>query len=378
MDSIVSVRRFSKTVCLVALLLSADAGAGIDSPGFVGFHFLAEPGVVYQHFEQVPGDHLSYTRNRAYLSSDASEFEGTGVRIWTGFDPDGPGDGRGLHAMLMLDLDLSDPSAVRAEYLETRNDQILFEGYLVIAEARILDVWWDDDGDAGSVEGEFQCIFMDPAATSEGSRAMLAGHFFTETRPRRGTDGSHVYHDDTFVETGCESDVYVEDDHDSGCGGGEDYDYGGSSGCEGDTYDSSDSGCEGDTYDSSDSGCEGDTHDSSYSDSASCEGDSYDSYDSDYDGADCEGDEAYAAVLKPVPRRRRRPNPLRALLRMLPEIVGISFIVYMKRRHRFYGSTGRSIRRSETPETSRPARAGHRPGRPWRTGSTRTAPTRFA
>ncbi len=51
------------------------------------------------------------------------------------------------------------------------------------------------------------------------------------------------------------------------------------------------------------------------------------------DNVDCEGDEAHAAVLKPAPRRRR-PNPLRAVMRMFPEIVGIAFIVYMKRRFR--------------------------------------------
>jgi hypothetical protein len=351
MNSTVPVRLFSKTVCLVTFLLAIDASAGIDSPGRVSFDFLAEPDVVYQHFDQVPEyAPRSYVNTRAYFSTDASFFDDTGVRIWVGFDLEGPDGGR--HAMLILDLNLRDPVSVRAEYLETRNDQILFEGYLVAAEARIIHAWLDD-GDAGSVEGEFECIFMDPSDPTEGSRVLLAGQFFTETRPQRQTPNPDPYYeDDTYVETGCESEVYVEDDYedsgcegdtydsdyeDTGCGGSDDdYDYGGSSDCEGDTYDSgSDSGCEGDTYDSgSDSGCEGDTYDSSYSDSSSCEGDSYDSYDSDYDSADCEGDEAYAATLRPAPRRKRRPNPLRAIMRMFPEIIGISFIVYMKRRFR--------------------------------------------
>ena len=326
MDSRVPLRHLSRTVCLVALLLSAPAGAQIDSPGFVSFHFLAEPEAIYQTFEQVPTDaSLSYTRNKAYLSSDASEFEDSGVRVWTGFDLEGPDGPR--HGMLILDLNLYHPSLVRAEYMETREDQILFEGVLVASEARILDLWLDG-GDSGSVEGEFECIFMDLTEREEGSRVLLAGHFFTEARPQRPASNPDDYHD-TYVETGCSSDVYVEDDYDD-------------SGCEGDTYDSDydDSGCGGSDYDDDyDYGgsCEGDTYDSG-SDSG-CEGDSYDSYDSSDDtGLDCEGDEAYAATLKPAPRKRRRPNPIRALMRMFPEIIGISFIIYMKRRNRFYGN----------------------------------------
>ena len=345
MDSRGFVRQLSKTVCLVVLLIAPATGAQIDSPGIVSFHFLAEPDVIYQHFEQVPGDHLSYTRARAYMSSDASWYEDAGVRVWTGFDLEGPDGLR--HAMLILDINLTNPSAVHGEYIETRNDQILFEGVAVASEARILDLWMDGD-DAGSVEGEFEFIFIDPSDRTEGSRALLAGHFFTEARPQQQI--SDDYHeDDTYVETGCGSDVYVDDDYDdsgcegdtydsdyddSGCGGGSDYDYD-------DDYDYGGS-CEGDTYDSgSDSGCEGDSYDSGYSDSSSsCEGDSYDSYDSldSSGGLDCEGDEAYAAVLKPAPRKHRRPNPIRAIMRMFPEIAGISFIIYMKRRNRFYGS----------------------------------------
>jgi hypothetical protein len=327
MDSRGFVRHLSKTVCLVAFLTAAEAGAQIDSPGFVSFHFLAEPDAVYQTFEQVPTDApLSYNRTRAYMNSNASEFEDTGVRIWAGFDLEGP-DGR-RHAMLILDLNLYHPEAVRAEYIETRNDQILFEGVLVASEARIMDLWMDD-GDSGSVEGEFECIFMDLTERAEGSRVLLAGHFFTETRPQHPASNPDTYHD-TYVETGCGSDVYIEDDYED-------------SGCEGDTYDSDydDTGCGGSDYDYDYGGsCEGDTYDSSYSDSSSCEGDSYDSYDSSDSsgGLDCEGDEAYAATLRPAPRKRRRPNPLRAIMRMFPEIVGISFIVYMKRRNRFYGS----------------------------------------
>jgi len=341
MDSRVPVRHLSKTVCLVALFIAAPAGAEIDSPGFVSFQFLAEPEAIYRTFEQVPADApLSHTRTKAYLSSDASKIEDTGVRIWAGFDLEGPDGLR--HGMLILDLNLQHPEAMRAEYIETRNDQILFEGALVASDARILDVWFDDGGDSGSLEGEFECIFMDPADQTEGSRVLLAGQFFTETRPQRQIPDSY-HQDDTYVETGCGSDVYVEDDYeDSGCEGDTyDSDYE-DSGCGGSDYDYDDDyggSCEGDTYDSgSDSGCEGDSYDSGYSDSSSCEGDSYDSYDSSDDsGLDCEGDEAYAATLKPAPRKRRRPNPLRALMRMFPDIVGISFIVYMKRRNRFRG-----------------------------------------
>lgn len=339
MDSRGFVRQLSKTVCLVALLLAAEADAGVDSPGTVSFHFLAEPDAVFRTFEEVPpGAPLSYTRTRAFMSTDASAFEDIGAKIWTGFDLEGPDGPR--HAMLILDVNLYNPTALRAEYLETRDDRILFDGALQDAQVRILEKWLDD-GDAGSVEGEFDLIFVDRTDPTEGTRVLLAGHFFTEARPQRQVPDT--YHNDTYVETGCSSDVYVEDDYedsgcegdtydseydDTGCGGSDyddDYDYGGS--CEGDTYDSG-----------SDSGCSGDTYDSGYSDSSSCEGDSYDSYDSSDDTSlDCEGDEAYAATLKPSPRKRRKPNPLRAIMRMFPEIVGISFIVFLKRRFRRTG-----------------------------------------
>ena len=329
MDSRGPVRHLSKTVCLVTLLLATEAGAGIDTPGWVSFHFLAEPDAVYQRFDQVPGAApLSPAHARAFFSTDASSFEDTGVRIWAGFDLTGPDGGQGRHAMLILDLDLTKittplkENAVRAEYLETRDDRVLFEGYPLAVEVRIWDIW-HDGGDSGALEGEFEVIFFDPADQTQGSRVLVTGHFGTDTTPNAEKQERDVYtENNTYVETGCESEVYIEDDYeDSGCGGSDDYDYGGSSDCEGDTYDSS-----------SDSGCEGDTYDSSYSDSSSCEGDGYDSYDSSA-GGDCEGDEAFAAVLKPAPRRRRT-NPLRAVMRMFPEIAGISFIVYMKRRFR--------------------------------------------
>jgi hypothetical protein len=167
---------------------------------------------------------------------------------------------------------------------------------------------------------------MDLTERAEGSRVLLAGHFFTEARPQRQVPEAHQ-EPVGYVETGCGSEVYVDDEYED-------------SGCEGDTYDSDydDAGCGGSDYDDDyDYGgsCEGDTYDSGYSDSSSCEGDSYDSYDSSDDTSlDCEGDEAYAATLRPAPRKRRRPNPIRALMRMFPEIVGISFIVFLKRRFR--------------------------------------------
>jgi hypothetical protein len=281
---------------------------------------------------------LSYTHTKAYFSSDASEFGDTGVRIWAGFDLEGP-DGR-RHAMLILDLNLRDYDAVRAEYLETRNDHILFDGYLADAEIRILDLWFDS-GDSGSMEGDFEVIFFDPADLAEGSRVLLAGRFVTDATPQRQPSDTDPYQEPaSYVETGCGSEVYVDGEYeDSGCEG-DSYDSDYDSGCGGSDYDYDDDydyggSCEGDTYDSgSDSGCGGDSYDSGYSDSSSCEGDSYDSYDSSDDsGLDCEGDEAYAATLKPAPRKRRS-NPLRAIMRMFPEIVGISFIVFLKRRFR--------------------------------------------
>ncbi len=351
MNSTVPVRLFSRTVCLVVFLLSAEAGAGIDSPGRVSFEFLAEPDAVYQSLDQVPEDAwLSHVDAWAYFSTDASIFKDTGVRIWAGFELEGPDGGR--HAMLILDLDLQqsmwntsiplEGNTIRAQYLETRNDRVLFEGYPLVAEAQVWDLAFDYSDD-GSLQGEFNCIFVDPSDHGLGSRVLVRGHLLTDAQARHERSDPEVYHqNDTYVESGCESDVYVEDDYDdSGCEGDSyDSEYE-DTGCGGDTYDNEyeDSGCGGSDYDDDydyggSSDCEGDSYDSSYSDSSSCEGDSYDSYDSDYDSADCEGDEAYAAVLKPAPRRRRRPNPLRAIMRMFPEIAGISFIVYMKRRFR--------------------------------------------
>jgi hypothetical protein len=178
MDSRVPVRHLSETVCLVILLLSARAGAGIDSPGWVSFSFLAEPDAVYQRFEQVPEDApLSQARARGYFSTDASSFGEYGVRIWAGFDRAGPDGGPGRHAMLILDLNLYRPArgiatrleenAARAEYLETRDDRILFEGAPLAMEAWIWDVWIDD-GDTGAVEGEFEVLFIDPADKTKG------------------------------------------------------------------------------------------------------------------------------------------------------------------------------------------------------------------
>jgi len=97
---------------------------------------------------------------------------------------------------------------------------------------------------------------------------------------------------------------------DSGCGGGSWDEDTNDSGCDGDTWDedTNDSGCDGDTWDedTDDSGCDGDTWDEDTDDSAAC-------------------------AVAPI---RGRADPLRALLRFLPELVGLTFIGWLRRRLR--------------------------------------------
>lgn len=335
--------------------------ASFDCPGRMEYEFFADEETRHFALETLAPD-AEFTRGSAgaFFSSDASEFGDSGVLIWSAIQLEGPEDHR--TGMLLLDLNLEGaelagqgdrlfPNGMaRASYHEKHGDQILFEGEAVFGNLWLRDVFLIDQEDS-ALDVEFALIFADASQTYPGSRVLIGtlatrispyarrweyrhfapgtevrevhtgcdGEVYLEEHDSSGCDGD-TYQDDTYQDdSGCEGDAY--DDSDSGCGGGDDY-YDDSSSCEGDTYDSGGSDCEGDSggYDSS-SSCEGDS--GGFDDSGGCESDSSDS-------AAC--DDAYAATMRP--RRRSRGGPLRAVLRFLPEIVGIFFITRLRRRFR--------------------------------------------
>ena len=204
------------------------------------------------------------------------------------------------------------------------------------------------EDDEGGIDGWFNLLITDSQAQGPGCRMLLKGRFGAKTSdsvgsvgsegawteadsPDRGCDSSGAGEDAVWF--GCEAVASAEDDgyEDSGCGG---YEEDGSGWATEDaTTDSS--GCEGDSYDSSDT--------SDGSGSANCEGDGYDSYDSDdiwdSDSADCAGDaEAAVPMLRPVHRKnRKKSDPIRGLLRFFPELTAGLFISLMKRNQRRRG-----------------------------------------
>jgi len=315
---------------LMTLVLCNSARAEFDSEGWISFDFLAEPDTHFENIDQVPKDApFAGAYTRAYLSSAASDFgEEDGLLVWAFFKLESP-DGLRVGS-IVIDVDLSGGSVlshqaatVKIDYYEKLDGLMLYEGKTVEAVIEIDALRYGQD-ELDGIEVSFYFLLVSALGGHTGSRVFLHGQFRTRHWPEIESNPSHSGGD--YVETGCaaESDPYYDDHYDdTGCGGDE-YD---SSGCESSDYDSSsDSGCEGDSYDSgSDSGCESDSYDSGSSDSASCEGDSYDS------GSDCEGD-AYASVRS---ERKRRSTPLRAIMRLMPEIVGIAFIAWMKRRCRY-------------------------------------------
>jgi hypothetical protein len=349
------------------LMMPGVALAGFDCPGRMEFEYFADEETKYYSLDQLPLEaEFSQGFAPAYFSSDASEFEEEGVLIWSGIDlqtPEGPATG-----MLKLDLrltgaQLAGPDHVpihngwaRASYIEKSGDQLRFEGQAVFGNIWLLDALLLDEEDS-ALEAEFVLIFADASGVYPGSRVLI-GHVRTEVSPQDRRRQYQQYPTDSYVrevETGCDGEVVVESHHDtSGCDG-DTYEepYESDSGCEGDTYDGNEAGCGGDDYyDDSDS-CEGDTGgyddsscegDSGGFDDSSCEGDTSDSScestssGSDYDGCETDDsssgacDDAYAATIRPRPRRRG--GPLRALMRFFPEIAGISFIVFLKRRSR--------------------------------------------
>ncbi len=307
------------SVALALTAIAMPARADVDSPGSLIFDFLAQEQTVYSSFADVPGDALfsrALTR-QTFFSSDASSFGEGGVLVWAGFglegDPEGP-----RYGMLFVDLDLSrapsdgdtpmPASAVRAEYLEKRGDEILFDGEPLAGYVWIVDIVFHED-DKGGVEGEFEFIFTDRDLADNGCRVFLKGLFITDPSPgqlRQQYDIAGDY-DDEYVGVGCTGGASVTDE-DPGCGG-EDPEAGGceGGGCEGD----SGGGCEGDAG----GGCEGDT-----GGGAGCEG-------SAGGTSDCS---THAAALRP----RRSGGPLRACMRLLPQISCLLFITWMRRRYR--------------------------------------------
>ena len=310
--------------------MSFPARAGIDAPGVVYFYWLAEEETIHQEYPELPPDAERF-RGRAYFNSEASGFGSDGVLIWGGFELEGPA-GRG-YGMLLVDLDLTmapldgetpmPHSAVRAEYIESWDDQVLFEGEAVVGDVWILDVLFHKD-DEGAVEGDFAFIFADPQGTDPGCRVFLGGQFITNPSPGKLRDKYHVpdtHGDATYVDTTCGGDIYLVDDP-QGCDcGGDDPDASG--GCEGDTSSGSDcGGCEGDSgggCDGGGGGCEGDV-------GGGCSGGG---------GGGCGGAAGGAgACAAATAGVRARGAPLRGMMRFFPQIVVLLFIWGMRRRLR--------------------------------------------
>ena len=310
----------------IALLASASpALAGVDAPGHVWLDI---------QVEDLPAKPVS---SQAYLSTDASDFGKQGVLIWTSFPLDHPDGER--NATLLLDLAIAGArlgedhplgdSGIRVEYWEQQGDAMVFEGRPVDTRVHLVG-YSQSDSDGAAVEGRFELVLADVHGLAHESRALLSGAFITNPGPRGGVNaGGSVFADDSVdVETGCaHNDAEVE------------------SGCDGDTWeddDYEDTGCGGDTWeddDYDDTGCEGDTWEDDDYDDSGCEGDDWE--DDDYDDSGCEGDDweddswdddsDMACAVAPV---RRRADPLRGLTRFLPELTGLAFIAWLRRRRR--------------------------------------------
>lgn len=325
------------TLCaLVAGLLCGlvpwSAAAGIDAPGTVSFQWLSDQEQVLREFPDIP-ESEPYFEARAFFSSDASTFgPEDGVLMWAGFEltgPEGPGYG-----MLLIDMDLGllppdldtpmRHDAVRAEYVETFNDQVTFEGRVVTGDVWLVDVVFHED-DKGAVEGDFALIFGGVDESYFGCRVLVRGRFITSPSPARVVGGRHGTYDDpegdvVYVDTGCSGDVYVADDTGEGCdcgGTDPDPDTGGGGGCEGDTG----SGCAGDG-----GGCEGDTGGgcAGSGSSGGCAGDVS-------GGGACSGADACSHTGSTL-RPGRNGRPLSTLLRFFPELAVLLFIWGLRRR----------------------------------------------
>jgi hypothetical protein len=287
------------TVCLVCLGMPGRSLAGIDSPGWMSFDFLAEENMIYDKIEDLDDQTEFFeTRVDAYFNTNASQFGDTGLLIWAGLELSSPTGAR--HAGLLIDLDLSQVSttnsryllrsnAVRAEYFEKQDDQVLFWGTPVAGEIWVSD-FFDQAGDQGGIEGSFDFIFSDPNDEYPGCRVFLRGYFTTVPSPTILRDGID------YVEPEEDDYYYEEEEYGGGCSG-EEAEV--AAGCteiflEGCGAAMSGIDCEGDSSDSS-GGCEGDTYEASLS-------------------------------------GRRRGHPLRTLTRVIPQIGVLVFIRWFRRR----------------------------------------------
>ncbi len=323
-----------KTILVTALLSNPlPALAGVDAPGQVWLELLAADGPSDLD-PTAPPDGLP-TRSigaEAYFSTDASAFGRQGVLIWTAFELSGPDGPR--HATLLMDLAIVgarlgkehplNQAGIAVEYFERRGDRIVFEGRAEAVEVHLVG-FSDDGGDGGAVEGRFGLVLSDVRGAGFGSRTLLAGGFLTDPAPRQqATTGGRVDAwddgEEVVVESGCglddTGDTWDEQDSDE-----EMVD----SGCDGDTWDDDDD--DEDWDDGDDSDWEGDTWDD---DDDDWEGDTFDQHGQGLSSASG-GDSGPACAIGAA---RRRADPLRGLLRFIPELTGLAFIGLLRRRRR--------------------------------------------
>ncbi len=306
-------------LAVVLLGLAAPAvRAGIDSPAWAGFDFGADERQRHPDLDRLPADLPLYpTESRqAFASSDASRFGDQGVLLWVEWTL--IGDERGdRHAALFIDLDLrrlpaaADRSlpiaAVDIEYFEKRGDELVFYGRPMVADIWVNDLI-DSSDDEGAIEIEFDLLLADPAGEFPGCRVLLQGLLLTEPSPaelreRYGLGSPNAPDSESDVAVGCSGEIYLADSC-GGCGGSDpDAEVAGGGGCEGDTGGGS-GGCEGDTG----GGCDGDGG-----------------------GGAC-SDAARAAAHR---GGRSGGGLLAGLLRFLPELTGLAFIGWLRRRRRY-------------------------------------------
>jgi len=274
-------RGFWMAVGSLALRLAPAAAADTYREGQMSLVWLQDDGQGFSGIPDSPPGALSLPVS-VRLGSQPSAYRPDGLLLRGELELEGP-DGMRT-AVLLLDVDLSRASAnfptilprsaLAIEYVEKRGIEVLFQGALTDAVVTIEDL----GSRSGLLQGTFSLVLAGAAGFS-GARALVKGLFAAVAIPAPEVDlgalpvsPSHHHPNDDYddvdgevvVVSSCESDGYVEDDSEPGCGGQEDAQ---ESGCEGDSPDSSDSqGCEGDSASSSSAGCAGSQ--------SGCEGDS--------------------------------------------------------------------------------------------------------
>jgi len=313
--------RFLVVVPILLVILPSSANAGIDAPGAASFGRLAHDEIVFERLELPEEDmQASSIQADAWFHSRASRFD-PGVLIWMGFElPESQG-------ILILDLDLAaglrlGPDTIEAEYIEKAGDRILFGGSASRALVTIQDAVFSS-GDGGALEIRFDMVVADPTGEHPGSRLLLDGHALTQPGPAtvRYRNGLSADAEPVVVETGCGVGVETEDESDDepveSCDG-DDWDDG-----EDDWDDDDESDWEGDTWDDDDDSIwEGDTWDEDEQGLTDA---------STIAGRPGRVPEAGCATARPP---RRRSNFFRYLMRFFPELTGLAFIQWMKKRNR--------------------------------------------